>query len=152
MVLPACTFPDFEFQKVWCTWLCSFSALGLYYVCDEAMASEGAEGFRLCNVCIVIVHLQLMWDEWSYSASVSTFCDPMPEVLCKPDGACCLLGILLLLPMVVWEGFHLPRSLKIDVEVNLCDDGMCLQRLPVVELSSLSLSLSPLAFLRPSTK
>lgn len=65
-----------------------------------------------------------MWGEWSYSASVFTFCDPIPEVLPKPDGACCLLGILLLLPVMALEGLHLLHLLKIYVEVNLCYDGM----------------------------
>lgn len=88
------------------------------------MASEGAEGFSLYNVCIIIVHLQLMRDEWSYAASVSMFCDPMPEILCKRDGACRLLGIPLLLPVMALEGLHLPCLLKIDVEVNLCYGGM----------------------------
>jgi len=87
------------------------------------MASEGAEGFCLYNVCIIILCSELTWDEWSYSASVSTCCSPVPEVLRKHDGACGLLGILLRLPVVALEGLHLPHLLKVYMEVNLCCDG-----------------------------
>lgn len=117
--------------------LCFFSALVFYYICEEAMTSERSEGFCLC-VCIITVHLQLMWDERSYSASVSTFCHLMPEVIHKPSRQQAPSRILSLLPVMALEGLHLPHLLKIYVGVSFCYDGMWLQRLPAVELSPLS--------------
>lgn len=88
------------------------------------MTSEGSEGFCLYNVCIITVHLQLMWGEWSYLASMSMFCHPMSEVIHKPSRQQAPSKILSLLPVMALEGFHLPHLLKIYVGVNFCYDGM----------------------------
>lgn len=100
------------------------------YVCEEATASGGAEGFCLYNVCMIIVHLRLKWD---YFPSKSTLCNPLPEVFRKPSSR-----IFLLLPLMALEGFHLLCLLKIYIEVNLWFDGMWLQALSGGAIFSLS--------------
>lgn len=98
MVVPACAFPEFLLLNFLFS-LCSFSALVCCYVCEEATAGGGDEGFSLYDVCVVIVHLRL---RWAYSPSKSTLCNPVPEVLHKLSSR-----DFLLLPVMALEGFHL---------------------------------------------